>query len=165
MFEEKTIQTGSRVIYSLSMKAKIENIFDDKEIERVRQSNILLIVKKLIKDFTLSTGNEATMAILPGDVFYLLRQEIQKETGEYQSSENTKIGEVKIRSGCEVTGSKVIISSWCDVSEDNEIIEAWSRWFTQNILLWRMWEKKYSVSAPRFSSMKWNKRSEIGISS
>lgn len=125
MFEQKTMQAGSRIIYSLSLKVKLDNIFDEKEIEQARQANILIIVKKLIKDFNTSTGNEATSAIIPGDLFYLLRQEIQKETGEYQSSENCKIAGVHIRSGCEVTGSKIIISSWCDINGDeNEIIEA-----------------------------------------
>jgi hypothetical protein len=119
------VENGVRMSFSLICKAKI-NIYDQKEIETLKEAEILEQLDKFCREFDKKTGSLPTLISLSSDLSYLARQAIQKETGEYQSSDKAVWKNIKIRSGCSVGDNEVVLSAWKEVrsKEQKEIIEA-----------------------------------------
>lgn len=122
--ESKTIETGTRIKYVASLKCKVENLFNFDEVKSLKQSNLIIIVKGMIKDFEKSTGLKPTAISLDSELFSLFRDAINKENPEnYQYSDKCVWKGIKILGGCSLKDAEVVISSW---NEDKieEIIEA-----------------------------------------
>lgn len=118
---ESRIEKGTRMAFEFVLQAKIENIYDSKEIENAKQANITILLKKYLKEFEKVTGLTPSSISMSSDLLYLCRQQIQKETGEYQNSETAKFEGVRIKSGCSIGETETVISAW---KNENEIIVA-----------------------------------------
>lgn len=108
---DSKVETCVRMAFTLVLTAKV-NIFDQKEVETAKQTEILVLLKKFVREFEKETGISPTVISLSSDIQYLARQQMQKEGGEYQSSDKTVWNGIKLKSGCNVGESEIILSAW-----------------------------------------------------